>query len=128
MDPANASEKAAYPAPRHAHRSRTHRPLTIQLRRPHREMQFSVLRASAFRFLSFIDDTAGDDGGDGGAFESAPVKGRVPRLAGRLLHVVCPGIIEGKNREVSSLPCGNFALEAENPRGTRSEKLNHSHK
>src|SRR6267378_4347859 len=58
--------------------------------------------------LHFMDNAAGDDGGDGRAFEGAAGEGRVPGLAGRVLDVKGPGMIDGKDREVGGMVGGNF--------------------
>jgi hypothetical protein len=81
------------------------------------------------KLMKSIDDAAGDDGGDGGAFEDAAIEGGVAGLAGGILHVVSPGMIDGKNREVGGMVCRDcvFAFDAENARGAGGEEFDHAH-
>lgn len=53
--------------------------------------------ALAFPRLHFIEDAAGDDGGDGCAFEGAGVEGGVAGFAGGLVYLVGPFVSGGEN-------------------------------
>src|SRR5713226_4363814 len=79
--------------------------------------------------LHFIDNAAGDAGGDGRAFEGAAVEGRVTGLAGGVLDVIGPGMIGGKNRKVGGMIGGDFplAFDAKDAGRAGGEEFDHAH-
>src|SRR5229473_4412468 len=86
-----------------------------------------VLCVSAFRFLLFVDDAAGNDCGSRRALESAVIKRGIAGFTLRFLHMVGPRVIRRENSQVRGLPRSDLSFDAQHARRARREKLHHPH-